>query len=52
MKSTHLSRGLILTMLVMTFIFSPPAFSDDVPAAVNYQGKLTDNAGNALTSGY
>jgi microcystin-dependent protein len=47
------SAFLVLFLLLGSALLLPrSAFSDDVPAALNYQGRLTDNLGNALTTGY
>jgi hypothetical protein len=36
---------------VLALLALAPARADDIPAAVNYQGKLTDSSGKALTNG-
>ena len=38
-------------IILFTLLLHPVAFSS-VPAVINYQGKLTDSSGSALTSGY
>jgi len=43
---------LLLLFLLSSFILQPSAFASDIPDAINYQGQLTDNLGNAVTSGY
>lgn len=43
------AAGLALALLVAG---APLLASQSVPAAVNYQGKLTDNLGNAVKNGY
>jgi hypothetical protein len=46
------SKGLAAFLLLSTFSLPPSVWADDVPAAVNYQGRLSDNMGNPLASGY
>jgi len=43
--------GIALALAVLAAVVSAAA-GETVPAAVNYQGKLTDNLGNAVKSGY
>jgi hypothetical protein len=44
---------LIFLFLLSTFlIFTSAAFADDVPAAINYQGKIADSSAVAITGGY
>ncbi len=46
------SKGLAAFFLLSTFSLLPSVWAEDVPAAVNYQGRLSDNMGNPLASGY
>ena len=41
----------LLLFFVSSFLLQPSSFSADVPAAINYQGKLMDHEGNPVTSG-
>ena len=43
-----------MAALAAAWLAAGPTFaaSEPVPAAINYQGKLTDNLGNAVRSGY
>ncbi len=43
------AAGFIVALLASA---APLAASESVPPAINYQGKLTDNLGNAVASGY
>jgi microcystin-dependent protein len=43
---------LVLFLICSAFLVPRSAFSSDIPDAINYQGKLTDNLGNVVTSGY
>ncbi|MBP7829412.1 MAG: hypothetical protein KA248_05805 [Kiritimatiellae bacterium] len=44
--------GGMIILLCSAILVPLPAFSGDVPSAINYQGKLTDNLGNPVTGGY
>lgn len=50
-KIKHFLFPLFLVVF-SSFIVPPSSFCDDVPSVINYQGLLTDNLGNAVTSGY
>ena len=61
MKTTNCIRAsflvprsvfIVFLLLCSSFLVPRSGFSADVPAAINYQGRLTDNLGNALTGGY
>ncbi|NCC51043.1 MAG: hypothetical protein EOM20_07490 [Spartobacteria bacterium] len=46
-------KNYIFCLFALVILFLPFAvLGDDVPAALNYQGELTDNLGGPLTSGY
>jgi hypothetical protein len=54
MKTKHHEfLALILTAAILGLASPAPAqMETDVPAMINYQGKLTDNLGNPVASGY
>jgi len=51
MKTKLYSSFIILPSAFFLLLSLAPAPADDIPAVINYQGKLTDSAGKPLTNG-
>lgn len=49
-RMTKMTKALLLATLILGGSWVSQA--QDIPAAINYQGRLTDNQGNTLTNGY
>jgi len=52
MKKHAVATLFFWAVFCLSFSAHRSAFAQNIPDAINYQGKLTDNLGNAVTSGY